>query len=347
MIQVAKKRLCWDGEGSMPLEIVRHDITKMKVDAIVNAANTALKMGGGVCGAIFREAGANELQEACDQIGGCKVGEAVLTDGFKLDAKYIIHTPGPVWQDGSYQEATLLKGSYYNSLELANNHQCESIAFPLISTGIYGYPKEEALHIAISTISSFLLNHDMHVYLVVFDKKSFGLSTKLFSTIHQYIDEHYVEEVESTFNRRAREEQYVMREVEILKQDIYEEVNHSLVNLLDQLDESFSEQMLRLIDEKGMTDVETYKRANIDRRLFSKIRNAVDYTPTKKTAIAFAIALRLNLEETDELLTTAGYTLSRSSKFDVIIEFFIQQASYNIHEINEALFAFDQPLLGA
>ena len=347
MIQIAKSRLCRDGVDCMPLEIVRHDITKMKVDAIVNAANTALKMGGGVCGAIFREAGTNELREACDQIGGCKVGEAVLTDGFKLDAKYIIHTPGPVWQGGSHQEANLLKASYDNSLELANNHQCESIAFPLISTGIYGSPKEEALHIAISTISSFLLNHDMHVYLVVFDKKSFGLSTKLFSTIHQYIDEHYVEEVESTFNRRAGEEQYVMREVEILKQDIYEEVNHSLVNLLEQLDESFSEQMLRLIDEKGMTDVETYKRANIDRRLFSKIRNAVDYTPTKKTAIAFAIALRLNLEETNELLTTAGYTLSRSSKFDVIIEFFIQQANYNIHEINEALFAFDQPLLGA
>jgi O-acetyl-ADP-ribose deacetylase (regulator of RNase III)/transcriptional regulator with XRE-family HTH domain len=334
----------------MPLEIVRNDITKMNVDAIVNAANTALKMGGGVCGAIFRAAGASELQEACDKIGGCKVGEAVITDGFKLDAKLIIHTPGPIWQGGSNQEAALLKASYYNSLELAKNHQCESIAFPLISTGIYGYPKEAALQIAVSNISSFLLHHDMLVYLVVFDKKSFSLSKKLFTSIHQYIDEHYVEEVESTFNRIGREERYAMdqlQEVEILQQDIYEEANYSLVNLLNQLDESFSERLLRLIDEKGMTDVETYKRANIDRRLFSKIRNGVDYTPTKKTAIAFAIALKLNLEETMELLTTAGYTLSHSSKFDVIIEFFIQQANYNIHEINEALFAFDQPLLGA
>ncbi|MFJ7726796.1 macro domain-containing protein [Neobacillus sp. NPDC097160] len=333
----------------MPLEIVRHDITKMNVDAIVNAANTALKMGGGVCGAIFRAAGANALQEACDQIGACKVGEAVITDGFKLDAKYIIHTPGPIWQGGSNQEAALLKASYYNSLELAKKHECESIAFPLISTGIYGYPKEEALQIAVSTISSFLLNHDILVYVVVFDKKSFGISKKLFTSIHQYIDEHYVEEVESTFNR-TRENRYIMeqhRDVEILQQDLYEEVNSSLEMMLNQLDDSFSERLLRLIDEKEMTDVETYKRANIDRRLFSKIRNGVDYTPQKKTAIAFAIALKLNLKETSELLSTAGYTLSHSSKFDVIIEFFIQQANYNIHEINEALFAFDQPLLGA
>lgn len=334
----------------MPLEIVRSDITKMNVDAIVNAANTALKMGGGVCGAIFRAAGASELQKACDKVSGCKVGEAVMTDGFKLDAKFIIHTPGPIWQGGANQQAALLKASYYNSLELAKNHQCESIAFPLISTGIYGYPKEEALQIAVSTISSFLLKHDMLVYLVVFDKKSFGLSKKLFTSIREYIDEYYVEEVESTFNRIGREEQYTidsLQESNIFQQDTYEEVNGSLVNLLNQLDESFSERLLRLIDEKGMTDVETYKRANIDRRLFSKIRNGVDYTPKKKTAIAFAIALKLNLEETLELLTTAGYTLSHSSKFDVIIEFFIQQANYNIHEINEALFAFDQPLLGA
>lgn len=334
----------------MPLEIVRSDITKMKVDAIVNAANTALKMGGGVCGAIFRTAGASELQKACDKIGGCKVGEAIITDGFKLDAKFIIHTPGPIWQGGSNQEAALLKASYYNSLELAKNHRCESIAFPLISTGIYGYPKEEALQIAVSTISSFLLHHDMFVYLVVFDKKSFGLSKKLFTSIREYIDEYYAEEAEITFNRIRIEEQYAagpLPEAEILQQDMYEEVNDSLVNLLNQLDESFSERLLRLIDEKGMTDVETYKRANIDRRLFSKIRNGVDYIPKKKTALAFAIALKLNLEETLELLTTAGYTLSHSSKFDVIIEFFIQQANYNIHEINEALFAFDQPLLGA
>lgn len=180
----------------MPLEMVRHDLTKMKVDAIVNAANTELRMGGGVCGAIFQAAGVKQLSQACEKIGGCAVGQAVITDGFHLPAKYIIHTPGPIWKDGSHQESQLLKNSYEHSLKLAMKYQCESIAFPLISTGIYGFPKEEALQIAISTISQFLLHHDMLVYLVLFDQPSFKLSQKLFSSIYEYIDEHYVEEVE-------------------------------------------------------------------------------------------------------------------------------------------------------
>ncbi|MEH7109963.1 macro domain-containing protein [Bacillus sp. JJ1764] len=332
----------------MPLEILRNDITKMKVDAIVNAANTALKMGGGVCGAIFQAAGSKELQKACDQIGGCKTGGAVITDGFNLKAKYIIHTAGPIWQGGGHQEEDFLKASYRNSLELAKEQQCESIAFPLISTGIYGYPREEALQIAISTISSFLLKNDMLVYLVVFDKESFVISDKLFSSVHQYIDEHYVEEVENLFSRN-RSLQIVeppLWESEVFKENILES-QATLDDLLNQLDEPFSEHLLRLIDEKGMTDVETYKRANIDRRLFSKIRNGADYNPKKKTVLAFAVALSLNIDETNELLNTAGFTLSHSSKFDVIIEFFIKQGIYNIHEINEALFAFDQPLLGS
>lgn len=334
----------------MPLELIRQDITKMQVDAIVNAANTEMKMGGGVCGAIFNAAGASELQKACDKIGGCKVGEAVITDGCQLDAKYIIHTPGPIWQGGGNQEADLLKASYMNSLKLAKEYNCESVAFPLISTGIYGYPKEEALQIAISTISSFLLENDMLVYLVVFDKKSFGISNKLFTSIHQYIDEHYVEAAEKVFARNRFEQYDVMeslREPDIFQEKKISEETYSLANRLNQLEESFSERLLRFIDEKGLTDVETYKRANIDRRLFSKIRNSIDYTPTKKTAVAFAIALKLNLNETLELLTTAGYTLSHSSKSDVIIQYFMEQNNYNIHEINEALFAFDQPLLGS
>ena len=280
----------------MPLEIVRNDITKMKVDAIVNPANTWTENGWWCMWCYISCGGCRELQEACDKIGGCKAGEAVMTDGFKLDAKFIIHTPGPIWQGGSNQEAALLKESYNNSLELAKNHQCESVAFPLISTGIYGYPKEEALQIAVSTISSFLLNHDMLVYLVVFDKKSFGLSKKLFTLIHQYIDEHYVEEVESTFNRIRREEQYVMdqlQEAEFHQQDMYEEANDSLVTMLNQLDESFSERLLRLIDEKGMTDVETYKRANIDRRLFSKIRNGVDYISNEENRHCFCYCFKI------------------------------------------------------
>ncbi|KAA9023938.1 macro domain-containing protein [Niallia endozanthoxylica] len=333
----------------MPLEIVRNDITKMKADAIVNAANPALQMGGGVCGAIFRAAGKSELQEACNKIGGCKTGEAVITPGFNLAAKWVIHTPGPVWQGGSKQEDVLLKASYQNSLELAKDYQCQSIAFPLISTGIYGYPKEEALQIAVAAISSFLIHHEMNVYLVVFDKNSFGLSEKLFSSIHQYIDEHYVEETESKFQRNRLEDFDILdtcQEVEMNLQEMQAEEDASLAALLNQLEEPFSNQLLRVIDEKGLTDVEVYKRANMDRRLFSKIRNGVN-SPKKKTVLALVIALQLNLEETIELLETAGYALSHSHKFDVIIEFFIKQENYDIHEINEALFAFDQPLLGS
>lgn len=323
----------------MPLEIVRNDITKMKVDAIVNAANTQLKMGGGVCGAIFQAAGSEKLQKACDEIGYCAVGEAVITDSFKLPAKYIIHTPGPIWNGGTQNEAELLMASYINSLNLAKKNECESIAFPLISTGIYGYPKDEALQIAVSTISQFLMSSDMHVYLVVFDKKSFGLSKQLFASINEYIDENYVEELEFHFHR-LREEHLVFNEAPL-------ESMESLVDIVEDLDETFSQRLLRLIDEKKMTDVETYKRANIDRRLFSKIRSDEDYMPKKKTVIAFAIALQLDVDETNDLLSAAGYTLSRSSKFDVIIEYFIKERSFNIHEINEALFSFDQPLLGA
>ncbi len=339
----------------MPLEIVRHDLTKMKVDAIVNAANTELTMGGGVCGAIFQAAGVKELKDACNEVGGCPVGEAVITNGFKLPAKYIIHTPGPIWKGGSHQEAELLKNSYNHSLELAKKYQCKSIAFPLISTGIYGYPREEALQIAVSTISTYLLHHDILVYLVVFDKASFGVSQKLYQSINEYIDEHYVEEMEIENKLYCRYDRFIieqMQESEEILDDFFEKqsesiLESSLVHLVEELDESFTERLLRLIDEKGMTDVETYKRANIDRRLFSKIRTTADYSPKKKTAIAFAIALKLDENETNDLLSAAGYTLSRSSKFDVIIEFFIQQGKYNIHEINEALFAFDQPLLGA
>lgn len=338
------------GVRGMPFEIIRDDITKLKVDAIVNAANTRLRMGGGVCGAIFRAAGATQLQQVCDKIGGCNVGEAIITDGYELEANYIIHTPGPIWEGGNKKEAELLSASYRNSLDLAVRYKCESIAFPLISSGIYGYPKEEALQIAISTISAFLLSQDILVYLVVFDKKAFGLSKKLFTSIHQYIDEHYVEEIENSFSRNSREELFStesLPDFDILPKNIYDESNESLTDLLNELDESFSDRLLQLIDRKGMTDVETYKRANVDRRLFSKIRNGVDYIPKKKTVLAFAIALKLNVDQTNELLKTAGYALSHSSKFDVIIEYFIKQENYNIHEINEALFAFEQPLLGA
>jgi O-acetyl-ADP-ribose deacetylase (regulator of RNase III) len=341
----------------MPMKIIRNDITKMSVDAIVNTSNTALKMGGGVSGAIFSAAGAQKLQKECDSIGKCNVGEAVLTKGYALTAKYIIHTVGPIWSGGSFNEATLLHNSYTKSLTLAWENKCESIAFPLISSGIYGYPKEQALQIAISSIGEFLIEHEMMVYLVVYDKKSYVMSEKHYSAIEKYIDDNYVEE-HCIFEDRNNIKCYELNEVDnILCNDSpvndscaemsVQKRKRSLIEIVNQLDESFSEMLLRLIDEKGMTDVEVYKRANIDRKLFSKIRSSKVYNPSKVTAIALAISLMLNLDETCDLLSKAGYTLSRSNKFDVIIEYFIEEGNYSIFEINQALFDFDQDSLGA
>ncbi|WP_298825350.1 macro domain-containing protein [uncultured Planococcus sp.] len=332
----------------MPLEIVRNDITKMKSDAIVNAANSSLKMGGGVCGAIFHAAGPQALQEACDRIGHCAVGEAVYTEAFSLAADFIIHTVGPVWEGKFNNEEALLRNCYRNSLELTHRLECESIAFPLISTGIFGYPKEAALRIAISEIEAFLIDHEMHVYLVVFDKQSFGISEKLYQSISAFIDENEVTELEKRDSRYRKE-----AKTEIISEYQEEEfmveapIDISLEDFFEDMDESFSERLLRFIDEKGMTDTETYKKANIDRKLFSKIRTSPGYMPMKKTVVAFAVALELDLHETDELLGNAGYKLSRSHKFDLIIIYFIKRKNYNVHEINEALFAFNQMLLGA
>lgn len=328
----------------MPLEIVRNDITKMAVDAIVNAANSSLLGGGGVDGAIHRAAG-KELLVECRTLGGCDTGDAKITKGYDLPAKYVIHTVGPIWQDGRHREEELLRSCYKKSLQLALEKGLESIAFPLISSGAYGYPKDQAIRVAVSSIADFLMQHDMMVYLVVFDRTSFALSEGLLSNITEYISEHYM--VQSDHIREEIDnEAYFEAKIESRTFVREASLKRSLDDILDHVDESFSQMLLRLIDERGMTDSQTYKKANIDRKLFSKIRNNIDYKPSKQTAIAFAIALELSEDETKDLLLRAGYALSRSSKFDLIIEYFIQQRNYNIFEINEALFAFGQNLLG-
>ncbi|MGI6066445.1 MAG: O-acetyl-ADP-ribose deacetylase [Bacillota bacterium] len=326
----------------MPLEMIRNDITKVHADAIVNAANSSLLGGGGVDGAIHRAAGPELLVE-CRTLGGCEVGQAKITKAYNLPAKYIIHTVGPVWRGGKNNEEKLLADCYRNSLLLAKDYNLESVAFPLISSGAFGYPKDEALKIAISVIGDFLLSNEMMVFLVVYDKASFMLSEKLFSSITQYIDDKYIGE--QPFDLRVRERERVS-EIHFEVPEHFQEHKRSLDDVFKQLDETFSQMLLRLIDEKGMTDAETYKKANIDRRLFSKIRNDINYKPSKATVLAFAIALELNLDETKDLLLKAGFALSHSSKFDLIIQYFIEEGNYNIFEINEALFAFDQNLLG-
>lgn len=336
----------------MPIEIVRNDITKMNVDAIVNAANSTLLGGGGVDGCIHRAAGKKLLFE-CMKLGGCKTGNAKITGAYNLPCKYVIHAVGPVWKGGKKGEKELLESCYKASLALAKEHACESVAFPLISSGVYGYPKSQALKVAIDTISDFLLENDMTVYIVIFDKDAFQISEKLFADIAEYIDDRYVEEHTDPrrervcINQHLNEEMLTSCTIPVPKAASDECAAFRLDEKLKNLDESFSQMLLRKIDESGMTDAECYKKANIDRKLFSKIRSDINYKPSKSTAIAFAISLELSLYETEDMLKKAGFALSHSNKFDIIIEYFISNGIYNIHEINEALFAFDQSLLGA
>ena len=317
----------------MPLEIVRNDITKMKVDAIVNAANESLLGGGGVDGAIHRAAGSGLLAE-CRTLGGCKTGKAKITGGYNLPAKYVIHTVGPIYNDGKHGEKALLESCYRESLALAKEHQCETVAFPLISSGVYGYPKDQVLKVAIDVISDFLLENEMTVYIVIFDKAAYKISEKLFSDIAEYIDDKYVDEHTDYSRERIRMNalQPMAPRTRKKKSDIgsFEMCDckamlaeDDLDAKLKQIDESFSQMLLRKIDEKGMTDAECYKKANIDRKLFSKIRSDVHYKPSKPTALAFAISLELSLTETEDMLRKAGFALSHSNKFDIIIVYFI------------------------
>lgn len=356
----------------MPFEIVREDITNMQVDAVVNAANTALQQGGGVCGAIFRAAGERELQRACNAIGHIGTGQAVITPGFGLKAKYIIHTAGPVWRGGGQGEEEQLKSCYQSSLRLARDNGCESVAFPLISSGIYGYPKEQALRVASEAILAYLETDDadgeMTAYLCVFDKAAFSLSQQLLETVRSYIDDIYVDERMPLARRLLCAEEEALRGTPVMHKHsglppvggpptpspAQMQAAHEggklaaagLEELIGNLDESFSQTLLRLIDAKGKTDVEVYKRANLDRRLFSKIRSNASYMPSKRTAVALCVALELDLRQARDLLARAGFTLSRSQKFDVIVEYFLSMQNYDIFTINDTLFYFDQPLLG-
>ena len=337
----------------MPLQIVRNDITKMKVDAIVNAANPSLLGGGGVDGCIHRAAGPELLAE-CRTLGGCETGSAKITGGYALPCRYVIHTVGPRWLGGRRGEREKLSSCYRASLTLAKEYGCENVAFPLISSGIFGYPKVQALRVAIDTISEFLLENDLTVYIVVFDRKSYEISGKLYADIAEYISDNYAAAHAENYSARIsrlnalRESGSVCSQADFaMPAPAAAKPPQSLDDALSRLDESFSEMLLRKIDEKGMTDAQCYKKANIDRKLFSKIRSDRLYKPSKPTAIAFAVALELSLEETKDMLMKAGFALSHSNKFDIIIEYFIQNGNYNVFEINEALFAFDQSLLGA
>lgn len=382
----------------MAFQIVRNDITKITADAIVNTANPEPVCMAGTDSAIYAAAGADKLLEARRKIGMIEEGSVAVTPAFDLEAKYIFHTVGPVWQGGDKGEKEVVKNCYVNCLNKALELGVESIAFPLIATGVYGFPKADALQIATSVFSSFLSENEMSITLVVFDNESFALSGKIFAGIDQFIDDHYVEaktdeeygfgnaisdseaamedaaeEPAEDARRRRKEERFrflnrrmLAREEECRMAPPPEhaapvaaagaamaapaspkmQAKRSLDDVMKNLSETWSESLLRMITEKGYEDTEVYKRANVDRKLFSKIRSNKDYKPKKTTAVAFALALRLNLDETKDFIARAGYAFSPSSKFDLIIEYFIENEVYDFMTINIALFDHEEPLIG-
>ena len=372
----------------MPFQIIRNDITEVKADAIVNTANPHPVIGSGTDSAIYHAAGESELLAERKKIGEIAPGHAVATPAFHLSATYIIHTVGPVWIDGQHGERDILRSCYSTSLSLASELGVKSIAFPLIATGVYGFPKDEALNIALSEIARFLLAHDMKVILVVFDKKAFELSGRLVGEIEEYIDEHSVrlarefeygngyserewhllssapltEDEEPFDDIDIQTDEYAVTEADHLENiplwgeaaddilpssDILPDASgKSLDEMLGSTGETFQQRLLRLIDASGMDDVTVYKKANIDRKVFSRIRCKQDYRPKKKTAVAFAIALELDLPTTLDLLSRAEIAFSPSSRFDLIVTYFITNGIYDIYEINAALFKYGQPILG-
>lgn len=354
----------------MPFEIVRNDITRMQVDAIVNAANNSLLGGGGVDGAIHRAAGPQLLEE-CRGLGGCETGGAKLTGGYSLPCKYVIHTVGPIWQGGGAGEPALLAACYRNALALAKAQGCDSVAFPLISAGVYGYPKAEALRVATEEIDRFLRQSDMMVYLVAYRREDIELSGDLYGEVTAYIDDVYVQE-RHDFGREARRSQYLRdgaprgtpepgslfrrphREDNARNETVFSEANVERLTAVrgepglaaqDRQGETFAEMVVRKLAETGLSDRECIRRANVDRRLFGKVRNNPGYCPSKQTALAFALALSLPLDEAKALLAKAGYSLSHGSKTDVAVEYCIMTGHYDVMEINEVLFRLElQPL---
>ena len=345
----------------MPFEIVRNDITKMTVDAIVNSANPRPVVGLGTDSMIHAAAGP-QLLAARQKIGPIGVGCAAITRAYDLNAKYVIHTVGPVWDNGSYGEEQLLRNCYDNSLKLAAKYRCKSIAFPLIATNNYGFPKDKALQIAISAFSSFLLENEMTIYLVVFHQEAYRLSEKLFQNVASYIDQHYVDAwdlaVYGPEGNSCRQQAIRRMDMDLYAPSVCESKSvpcapapkakaSSLPDFLKQEDAGFTETLLNLIDKSGKKDSEIYKKALLSKQHFSKIRNNPHYKPTKATAISLALALELDLDTTRDLISRAGYALTNSSKFDLIIRYFIEQGLYNVVEINCVLFEYDQSLLGS
>lgn len=332
----------------MPLHIIRQDITKIKCDAIVNPSNRYLFPSGGVDEKIHRKAGP-ELRAACALLGGIEVGEAKITPAFNLPCKYVIHTAGPVWSGGQNGEKTFLQNCYVNCLKTAMVNGCVSVAIPLISSGTYGYPKDKVLKVAVKTINGFLQDNELNVYLVVYDKTSYEFSKRLYGQVEKFIEDNYCDDLRCMSIKSPDDSLFDFTETDEIyygKEPVFGEDVSSIEKMLSEIDDNFAVTLFKLIDVKNMTEIECYKKANVSKQTWYKILNEKNYKPSKNTVIAFAISLKLTFPETQHLLSTVGFTLSKSSKFDIIIEYFIKHGSYDIMKINETLFEFDQPCLG-
>ena len=341
----------------MPFLMIRNDITKVAADAIVNPANRNLLQGSGTSRAIYQAAGEQELTAACEAIGRCDLGRAVCTPAFGLSAKYVFHAVCPAWHGGGFGEAEQLASAYHSALELAAEYHCESVAFPLLSSGNYGYPKEQAFRIAVDIITQYVMEHDLTVYLVLYDRHSLAVSRKLSASVEEYIDDHYVAQNDESYEfdrwrresaeRRRRLEEEAAPMLEAAAPPAAPMAARSLEHLMDNLGESFTTRLLRLIDERGLKDSTVYKQSNISRQHFSKIQCNRDYNPKKKTVLAFAVGLHLSEDETIDLLQSAGYAFSDGSKRDWIVRYCLEHKIYNINQVNTLLFEYDQEQLGA
>lgn len=353
----------------MPFKIVRNDITKMQVDVIVNTANEAPVYSTGVDTAVYMAAGVQELLAERKKIGYMNEGEAAITPGFCLPAKYVIHAVSPLYIDGVSGEEEKLRSCYKKSLELARQYECRSIAFPLISTGNFGYPKEEGMRIAVDEINAFLLKNDMLIYLVVFDTEATRLGTNLYPDLETYIDWHYVcekREFEYGSNNFGMERPEVLEyemsqsvmsasvysEAIACPSQIHEEINYydfieenesELQERIKHMSDTFQQYLFYLIESKKLKNSEVYKRAIVTKQLFSKIKQNPNYHPDKATAIRLCVGAKLNLDETKDLLARAGYALSPCDKSDIIFTYFIEHRIYDMIEIDIVLEEFGLP----
>ena len=354
----------------MPFQIIRNDITKVKADAIVNTANPWPEVGGGTDWAIHNAAGP-ELLAARQEIGEISVGQSVATDAFALPAKYVLHTVSPVWLGGQFGEKALLRKAYDAALTLAETLGCKSIAFPLMAAGTYSFPHSIALSIAINAFTEFLFDHKIQIYLVLFNAEAFDIAGSIFDDLESYIDDNYVSdraEEEYRIDESAgfinpeyhRVEEYFKKKKTALPKDAICAASmlpeppseglgihaESLEEMLSTQHEStFTEHLMDLLIEKDLKNSEVYNRACISKALFSKILKNKDYQPKKNTAIQLAIGLMLDLPQTQKFLEKAGYTLTRGSKVDLVVQYCIERELYSVVFINEILDDCGLPLL--